>query len=82
MSITVRLWGSLRSLADGKETLEVEARNLKEAVEAIREAEPALAPQIDRGVSFSIDGVVYRDALLVELEGNEEVVMMPRMVGG
>lgn len=82
MTVRIKLWGSLRSLAGDKDVLMVEARSLKEAVEAIRTCEPALAGQLDRGVSFAIDGVIYRDALLIELSGDEEIVMLPRMVGG
>lgn len=82
MKVRVRLWGSLQSLAGGKEELEVAAGTLGEAVRAIARQEPGLAGQLDRGVSFAVDGVIYRDALLVELTGEEEIVMLPRMVGG
>ena len=79
---TVKLWGSLRALAEDRETVEIEAATLKELMEGLEAKFPALAPQIKRGVSFSVDGIVYRDSWFVPLEGAKEIVMMPRMVGG
>ena len=80
--VKVKLWGSLRSLADDRETLEVEADTLKELVDRIVAEVPALEPQIERGVSFSVDGLVYRDSWFVPVNETQEIVMMPRMVGG
>ena len=80
--VKVKLWGSLRSLADDRETLEVEAGTLKELVDRIVAEVPALEPQIERGVSFSVDGLVYRDSWFVPVDETQEIVMMPRMVGG
>lgn len=80
--VKVKLWGSLRSLAGDRESLEVEARTLKDVLDRIVEEVPALEPQIRRGVSFSVDGVVYRDSWFVPLTDAQEIVMMPRMVGG
>ncbi|WP_413717367.1 MoaD/ThiS family protein [Silicimonas sp. MF1-12-2] len=80
--VRVKLWGSLRSLAGDREVLEVEARTLKEAIDAILEEVPALEPQIKRGISFSVDGLIYRDSWFVPIDEAKEIVMMPRMVGG
>ena len=80
--VTVKLWGSLRSLAGDREFLEVEATNIKEIIDAILVEAPQLAPQIERGVSFSVDGLVYRDSWFVPVSEAKEIVMMPRMVGG
>ena len=82
MSVRVKLWGSLRSLAGDREVLEVEAKTLKDVIDAVLAEAPALQPQIDRGVSFSVDGLVYRDSWFVPIEDANEIVMMPRMVGG
>ena len=80
--VRVKLCGSLRSLAGDREVLEVEASTLKEAIDAIVGEVPALEPQIKRGVSFSVDGLVYRDSWFVPIDDDSEIVMMPRMVGG
>ena len=80
--VRVQLWGSLRDLADGAEWIEVEARNFKQLLDALERAHPALAPQIKRGVSLSLDGVIYREAWFTPIGPENEVVLMPYMVGG
>ncbi len=82
MTVRVRLWGSLRALTDGEEVVEVDAGNLKEVLDAIRAAYPALGPQIGRGVSFAIDGAIFRDAWFMPVRPDQEIVMMPYMTGG
>ncbi|MDO5758646.1 MAG: MoaD/ThiS family protein [Rhodobacterales bacterium] len=80
--VKVKLWGSLRDLADGREMVEVEARNFKELLDALAEKHPALKPQIDRGVSLAVDGLVYRNSWFTEVKPDSEVVLMPYMKGG
>ncbi len=80
--VSVKLWGSLRDLADGQETVEVEASNFKELLDALAAKYPALKPQIDRGVSLAVDGLVYRNSWFTEIKPDSEVVLMPYMKGG
>ena len=80
--VRVKLWGSLRSLADGEEIVELEARNLKEVLDGLAARHPGLSPQIKRGVSFAVDGVIYRDAWFTPVTPEQEIVLMPYMVGG
>ncbi|WP_300030440.1 MoaD/ThiS family protein [uncultured Roseobacter sp.] len=80
--VRVKLWGSLRSLADGQEYVEVDAANLRQVLDQLAEKHPGLTPQIRRGVSFSLDGVIYRDAWFTKVTKDSELVMMPYMVGG
>ena len=80
--VQVKLWGSLRALADDQEMVEVEARNFKELLDKLSEQCPALKPQIKRGVSLALDGVIYRDAWFTPISDENEVVLMPYMVGG
>ena len=80
--VKVKLWGSLRDLADGQEFVEVEASNLKDLLEDLEKTYPALAPQIKRGVSLALDGVIYRDAWFATINDESEVVLLPYMVGG
>lgn len=80
--VSVKLWGSLRDLAEGEETVEVEASNFKELLDALIEKYPALKPQIDRGVSLAVDGLVYRNSWFTEVKPDSEVVLMPYMKGG
>ena len=80
--VAVTLWGSLRDLADGQEVVEVEASNFKDLLDALAAAHPALKPQIERGVSVAIDGLVYRNSWFTEVRPDSEVVLMPYMKGG
>ncbi|WP_433988781.1 hypothetical protein SuNHUV7_25140 (plasmid) [Pseudoseohaeicola sp. NH-UV-7] len=80
--VQVKLWGSLRSLADDQAVVEVEARNFKELLDQLVELHPALEPQIKRGVSLALDGVIYRDAWFTPLSDKNEIVLLPYMVGG
>ena len=80
--VKVKLWGSLRSLADDKEWVEVEASNFKELLDELKLKHPALTPQIERGVSLALDGVIYRDAWFTKISAENEVVLLPYMVGG
>ncbi|MCB2115727.1 MAG: MoaD/ThiS family protein [Rhodobacteraceae bacterium] len=80
--VKVRLWGSLRQAADGLTDVEVEARTFKELLDRLGESYPGLKPQIARGVSLSLDGVIYREAWFTEIGPESEVVLMPYMTGG
>jgi len=80
--VKVKLWGSLRTLADGNEYVEVEASNFKQLLDQLSARYPALKPQIKRGVSLALDGVIYREAWFTEISDENEIVLMPYMVGG
>ena len=80
--VQVKLWASLRSLADDQAVVEVEARNFKELLDQLVELHPVLEPQIKRGVSLALDGVIYRDAWFTPLSDKNEIVLLPYMVGG
>ena len=80
--VAVKLWGSLRDHADGQEVVEVQASNFKELLDALAEKHPGLKPQIDRGVSLAVDGLVYRNSWFTEVKPDSEVVLMPYMKGG
>jgi len=80
--VKVVLWGTLKQAAGGETEIELEAGNVREVLDALRERYPMLAPHLDRGVSFSIDGVIYRDAWFASVKPDSEVVLLPRIVGG
>ena len=80
--VKVKLWGSLRALAEDQEWVEVEASNFKELLDQLSLHHPELTPQIKRGVSLALDGVIYRDAWFTPLSDKNEIVLMPYMVGG
>ncbi len=80
--VAVKLWGSLRDHAQGQDVVEVEAGNFKELLDALVAKYPGLKPQIDRGVSLAVDGLVYRNSWFTEVKPDSEVVLMPYMKGG
>ncbi len=80
--VKVAIWGSLRDATGGEAEVEVEARNLRQLLDRLAADYPGLQPQIERGVSVSIDGLVYNDSWFTPIEPDSEVVLLPRIVGG
>ncbi|MCV2893134.1 MoaD/ThiS family protein [Lentibacter sp. XHP0401] len=80
--VTVTLWGSLADLAGGQRNIEVEAKNLRELLTALDKDYPALRPQLERGVSVSIDGKIYNDSWFQPITESSEVVLLNRLEGG
>ena len=80
--VKVAIWGSLRDATGGQGEVEVEARNLRQLLDRLAEDYPGLKPQIERGVSISIDGLVYNDSWFTPVAPDSEVVLLPRIVGG
>ena len=60
--VKVRIWGSLQKATDNKEFVEVEAQNFKQLLDNLSLKYPKLKPQIKRGVSVAIDGMIYRNS--------------------
>jgi molybdopterin converting factor small subunit len=78
----VVLWGSLKPHTGGKLEIDIEARNVGELLARLGETYPGLQSQIKRGVSVSIDGLIYREGWLEPLKPDSEVFLLPRMTGG
>ena len=80
--VKVLLWGSLASLAGGRTELEIKAANIKQLLDRLARDHPGLKPALDKGVSFSIDGLVYNDAWFKEISNENEICILPRIEGG
>ena len=80
--VHVKIWGSLRHATDGKDEVEVDAANFRQLLDRLSEDYPGLKPQIERGVSLALDGLIYREAWFTEIRPDSEVVLMPYMTGG
>ena len=80
--VAVRLWGSLAELVGDGPEVEVEATNLRELLDRLETRYPALKPQLERGVSVSIDGRIYNDTWATPIRPDSEVVLLNRLVGG
>jgi molybdopterin synthase sulfur carrier subunit len=80
--VQVVLWGSLKRAAHGKSEVEVEAADIRQLLARLGEAYPDLKPQLERGVSVSIDGLIYTNAWFQPIRPTSEVVLLPRLAGG
>ncbi|MGE0212017.1 MAG: MoaD/ThiS family protein [Parvibaculaceae bacterium] len=80
--VAVVVWGSLKPLVGGETRLQVEATNVRELLQKLESAHPGLKPQLERGVSISIDGTIFRDAWFEPIPADAEVHLLPRLAGG
>ncbi len=80
--VQVTLFGSLRAHAEGRAKVEIEAHNFKDLLDRLVEQYPAMKPQIDRGISVAIDGLVYKESWFAAIKPDSEVVLLPYMQGG
>ena len=80
--VKIVVWSSLKAHTGGKATVEIEADNVRDLLARLGETYPGLQPQLKRGVSVSVDGIIYRDGWLQPVKPDSEVVLLPRMVGG
>ena len=78
----VVVWSSLKRYTGGQAELQIDAINVRQLLDKLGVAYPGLKPQLDRGVSVAIDGVIFRDGWLEPLKPNSEVFLLPRMAGG
>jgi molybdopterin converting factor small subunit len=81
-AVTVGLFGALRGHADGASEVQVCARTIRQMLEALAERYPGMAPQLERGVSVSIDGRIYTESLFEKIGPENEIVLLPRVAGG
>lgn len=80
--VEVALWGNLRPLVGGAETVTVKARNIREMLEELVAQWPALEPIIEAGVSVAVDGRVIASSITEPIPEGAEVVLMQRLKGG
>ncbi len=80
--VKVMLWGSLASFADDQAELEIEAKNIKQLLDQLAQDYPGLKPALAKGVSVSIDGLLYNDAWFQEIDEKNEICILPRIEGG
>ena len=80
--VEVNLWSGLRALADGKETVEVEASTVGEVLTGLAAAYPALQDAIDAGVSVAVDGRIIASGLTEPVQPDSEVFLLQQLKGG
>jgi molybdopterin converting factor small subunit len=80
--VKVSFISSFRSALDGAESLEIQAKTLRELMSKLLASYPRLQKHLDEGIALAIDGQIYRDNWDVELKDGAEVFLMPRLQGG
>ena len=80
--VKVLLWGSLADASEGDREVRVEAGTLRELLDGLGKKFPGLRPELERGVSVSIDGKIYNDAWFTPIHEDSEVVLLKRLKGG
>lgn len=80
--LDVRLWGSVRPLADGRESLELDAKTIGELLKKLVEAHPGLEPVAAEGIAVSIDGILYQNSHNQPIPAGSEVYLLPQLKGG
>ena len=79
--VAVNLWSGLRRLADDQIVVNVQATTLREMLDALQSAHPALAPVIAAGVSISVDGVIQPN-MATPITDSTEIYLIQRIKGG
>ena len=74
--------GNYRHLADGDIAVSIDASTVRDLLVRLGERYPALAPHLDEGVAFAIDGIIHQDALFSPIGPDSDVHLMPKIAGG
>jgi molybdopterin converting factor small subunit len=80
--VKVQVWGSLKPALEGAEEIELDASSIREVLDHLGDNYPAMRAAIKRGVSVSVDGRMYANAIMVPLQPDSEIFILPKLVGG
>jgi molybdopterin converting factor small subunit len=80
--VKVGFISSFRSALGGAESLEIEAKTLRELMSKLLAKYPRMHKHRDEGIALAINGEIYRDNWDVDLKDGAEVFLMPRLQGG
>ena len=80
--VSVNLWSVLRAFADGKDVVEVDAKNVGEVLSGLVAAYPGLEHAIEAGVSVAVDGKVIARGLTNEVKPDSEIYLLQQLKGG
>ncbi len=78
----VVLIGNLRQYTGGVTSLDVDAANVRQLFQRLRERFPDIGPHLDEGLAVAIDGQIYQDSLLEPIKPDSEVHLLPQIAGG
>jgi molybdopterin converting factor small subunit len=78
----VTLVGPLKTAAGTAGPLHIDAHNVRALIAELARRFPELAPLLELGCAVAIDGTIYQDAVLVPIQGDSEVHVLPPIAGG
>ena len=82
MALDVKLWGSVRPLAGGRESVEIDAKTIGELLTKLVEAHPGLATVAAEGIAVSINGTLYQNSHNQPIPEGSEIYLLPQLKGG
>ena len=71
-----------RQYTGGKTEYEVEASRVRDILRALEELHPGIREHLEEETAVSIDGMIYDDAYLQEVNENTEVFFIPKLDAG
>ena len=66
----------------GLTELDVEANTVRRLILELDRRFPGLGHQIDEGMALAIDGEIFQDAYLAQLNPESEIYLIPKIGGG
>ncbi len=79
---TVFLSPGLRRFADGAEKVEIEARTVRDLIDALDRRFPGIGERLRSGTAIAIDGEIITDPLLEPIPPGSEIHFLPSISGG
>ena len=77
------LTGSLKNLTNGISEFNIEAKNVYQLVDELKQICPPLSPLIEsEGFAVAIDGEIYQDILFAPIGENSEIHLIPPIGAG
>ena len=80
--VRVTLGGALPEMAGGRTEFELEAKNVRQVLDGLARACPALAPALEEGVAVAIDGEINTGAWFTPVSEANEIYVLPMIAGG
>tara|TARA_B100000614_G_scaffold44534_1_gene37549 strand:- start:2451 stop:2702 length:252 start_codon:yes stop_codon:yes gene_type:complete len=72
-----------KSYTDGVSEFEIFVSNVRQLIRQLDEKYPGLGSEINSGaLSISIDGDIYQDAFMEDLQPDSEITFLPKIGGG
>lgn len=72
-----------KQFTNGASEFEIAASSIRKLIRELDNLYPGLGAQVEGGfLSVAIDGEIYQDAFLEELQENSEVAFIPALRGG